>query len=325
QDSGTRRGASRDGSGAAAHRRRGAVGEPGGVGAGRRAAGRRDDDAAAGGHGARTGCRGGAGREPRGADDFGARPARHVDCRRALAARAGRAAAWHADASPHARCDARDRDRTTAGVGHAGLARHRRRYRRGPESIMTNGIRIAPSVLSADLARLADQVAQVLEAGADWLHVDVMDGRFVPNLTFDANMIAALRKLTDKPIDVHLMVVEPENFIESFAAAGASVFTFHPEATVHVQRQLDAVKQRGMMAGLALNAGTPLAHGEEVIRDIYLLLIMTVNPRFGGQSYLPASNEKIQRAHALRTTHNARFCLEVDGGITAQTIGEAHQ
>src|SRR2546427_6697599 len=128
---------------------------------------------------------------------------------------------------------------------------------------MTNGreggIRIAPSVLSADLGRLAEQVRQVVAGGADWLHVDVMDGRFVPNLTFGAGMIEALRKLTDKPLDVHLMVVEPERYIDPFADAGASVFTFHPEVSPHAQRHLVHCKSRGMMAGLALNPSTPLS------------------------------------------------------------------
>jgi ribulose-phosphate 3-epimerase len=189
---------------------------------------------------------------------------------------------------------------------------------------MTSGIRIAPSILSADLTRLADQVQLLVAGGADWLHVDVMDGRFVPNLTFGANMIEALRKLSDKPLDVHLMVVEPERYIDRFADAGASIFTFHPEVSPHAQRHLAHAKSRGMMAGLALNPSSPLALVEEVVPDLDLLLIMTVNPGFGGQSYLPGSNDKIRRARELLSARGSRAFLEVDGGITRQTIAAAH-
>ncbi|HKR56622.1 MAG TPA: ribulose-phosphate 3-epimerase [Gemmatimonadales bacterium] len=189
---------------------------------------------------------------------------------------------------------------------------------------MSRGVRIAPSILSADLTRLAEQVDHVAKAGADWLHVDVMDGRFVPNLTFGANMVAALKKVSNLPVDVHLMVVEPEHYIAPMADAGAASLTFHPEATIHVQRQLAAIRQRGMKAGLALNPGTPLGRAEEVVDDVDLLLIMTVNPGFGGQTYLPSSDRKIQRAKAMLTSHGRDAFLEVDGGIGPDTIAAAH-
>jgi ribulose-phosphate 3-epimerase len=183
--------------------------------------------------------------------------------------------------------------------------------------------RIAPSVLSADLGRLKEQVAAAVDGGAEWIHVDVMDGHFVPNLTFGGPMIRALRSITDVPLDVHLMVREPERYIAEYAEAGAAVFTFHPEATVHVQRHLSSVRELGLKAGLALNPSTPLAHVAEVLDHLDLLLIMSVNPGYGGQSYIPASTSKIRRARALLDQAGSPAVLEVDGGITVETIGAA--
>jgi len=185
--------------------------------------------------------------------------------------------------------------------------------------------RIAPSVLSAHLDRLPQLVAAAVEGGAEWIHVDVMDGRFVPNLTFGLPLLQALRRITDRPLDVHLMVQEPERFIAAYADAGAAVFTIHPEATIHVQRQLAAIREHGMLAGLALNPGTPVALLEEVVDDVDLVLVMSVNPGYGGQGYIPASTGKIRRVRTILDARGSDAVLEVDGGITLETIAEAWQ
>ena len=186
-----------------------------------------------------------------------------------------------------------------------------------------SALRIAPSVLSADLGRLAEQVAEAERGGADWIHVDVMDGRFVPNLSFGAPIIRAIRKATRLPVDVHLMVVEPEHYIREYADLGASVFTLHPEATHHVQRQLAAVREAGLAAGLALNPGTPVTYLEEVVDDVDLVLIMSVNPGYGGQRYISAATDKIRRVRRILDQRESRAALEVDGGITVDTIRAA--
>jgi ribulose-phosphate 3-epimerase len=181
---------------------------------------------------------------------------------------------------------------------------------------------IAPSILSADIARLADEIARCEAGGADWIHVDVMDGRFVPNLTFGEKMIETVRRLTSLPIDVHLMVVEPERYFEDFAAAGATRLTIHPEVSPHLHRQLTRIRELGCAAGAAINPSTPLAAVSEVVAELDLLLVMSVNPGFGGQRFIPASVDKVRRARAMLDAAGSEAWLQVDGGISRETIAD---
>jgi ribulose-phosphate 3-epimerase len=181
-------------------------------------------------------------------------------------------------------------------------------------------VRIAPSVLSADFGRLSEEVARCVDGGADWIHVDVMDGRFVPNLTFGAKVIETLRRLTSLPLDVHLMVVEPEKYFDDFAAAGASVLTIHQEAAPHLHRQLHRIRELGCKAGAAINPSTPVETLRDVAGDLDLLLVMSVNPGFGGQKFIEGSVAKIARARQLLNAAGSKAALEVDGGVSRDTI-----
>lgn len=183
---------------------------------------------------------------------------------------------------------------------------------------------IAPSILSADFGHLARDVEDIDRGGCDWIHVDVMDGRYVPNITIGPLVVEALRRVTKKPLDVHLMIVEPERWVDAFIDAGADGVTVHQEACVHLQRTLMAIKGRGKRAGVSLNPGTSEETLRYVAADVDLLLVMSVNPGFGGQKFLPSQLEKVRRIRAmLDAAGNTGAVIEIDGGITTDNAAAA--
>jgi len=184
----------------------------------------------------------------------------------------------------------------------------------------TKKIQIAPSILSADLLQLEKQVTALAENGADYIHVDVMDGHFVPNLTFGPNMVKALKRITDIPLDVHLMISNPDQYIEAYAKAGADILTVHQEACTHLHRTIQSIHNQGIKAGVSLNPATSLSTIENVLDDMDLLLIMTVNPGFGGQKFIPQGIKKIAEARKLIDAAGRDILLEVDGGVDTQTV-----
>ena len=211
------------------------------------------------------------------------------------------------------------------GVREAGLFQPREGY--APVTGTENGnaplrCAIAPSILTADLGRLAEEIRLAEAAGVDRIHLDIMDGRFVPNISFGPVIVEAVRKVTTLPLDLHLMIVEPDRFVPAFVAAGATHITVHQEVCTHLHRQLAQIKELGATAGVALNPATPLGAVEDVLQDLDLLLVMSVNPGFGGQSFIGHTYAKIRRARALLAGIDSTADLEVDGGIHVGNIRE---
>lgn len=184
----------------------------------------------------------------------------------------------------------------------------------------TRPLRIAPSILSADFARLGDEVKAIADGGADYIHVDVMDGHFVPNISFGAVVMKSIRAITDKPFDVHLMISPVDAYLGDFASSGADIITVHAEAGPHLHRSLQAIRALGKKAGVALNPATPVSAIQHVIDNVDLVLVMSVNPGFGGQSFIRESLDKLRQARALIGGRD--IDLEVDGGVTADNAGQ---
>jgi ribulose-phosphate 3-epimerase len=182
--------------------------------------------------------------------------------------------------------------------------------------------KLAPSLLSADFSKLGEEIALIEKSGADFVHLDVMDGIYVPNITFGAPVIKKIRETTKLPFDVHLMVDRPERFIDDFADAGSDIITVHPEASIHLHRTLQSIRERGVKAGVSLNPSTPLNVLEHIMDDVDLILIMSVNPGFGGQSYIPAMTEKIKSLRNMILKSGNDIILEVDGGIKLDNARE---